>query len=134
MGAFATSQIVFLKEIGVGAVVAVLVDAFVVRALLVPSLMALLGERELVEPPAIGALPCTSSVVLLGAPPVAIAQQRHEARHQQARHDERMTRTATTAPKPISLRKTISRWRTPIATASRTAAAKTSRQVRRSPW
>jgi uncharacterized membrane protein YdfJ with MMPL/SSD domain len=43
MGAFATSQIVFLKEIGVGAVVAVLVDAFVVRALLVPSLMVLLG-------------------------------------------------------------------------------------------
>ena len=46
MGAFATSQIVFLKEIGVGAVVAVLVDAFVVRALLVPSLMALLGSRN----------------------------------------------------------------------------------------
>ena len=46
MGAFATSQIVFLKEIGVGAVVAVLVDAFVVRALLVPSLMALLGTRN----------------------------------------------------------------------------------------
>jgi uncharacterized membrane protein YdfJ with MMPL/SSD domain len=46
MGAFATSQIVFLKEIGVGAVVAVLVDAFVVRALLVPSVMALLGGRN----------------------------------------------------------------------------------------
>jgi uncharacterized membrane protein YdfJ with MMPL/SSD domain len=46
MGAFATSEIVFLKEIGVGAVVAVLVDAFVVRALLVPSLMALLGESN----------------------------------------------------------------------------------------
>ena len=46
MGAFATSQIVFLKQIGVGAVVAVLVDAFVVRALLVPSLMALLGDRN----------------------------------------------------------------------------------------
>jgi uncharacterized membrane protein YdfJ with MMPL/SSD domain len=46
MGAFATSQIVFLKEIGVGAVVAVLVDAFVVRAFLVPSLMALLGSAN----------------------------------------------------------------------------------------
>jgi uncharacterized membrane protein YdfJ with MMPL/SSD domain len=46
MGAFATSEIVFIKEIGVGAVVAVLVDAFVVRALLVPSLMALLGHRN----------------------------------------------------------------------------------------
>jgi uncharacterized membrane protein YdfJ with MMPL/SSD domain len=46
LGAFATSQIVFIKEIGVGAVVAVLVDAFVVRALLVPSVMALLGGRN----------------------------------------------------------------------------------------
>jgi RND superfamily putative drug exporter len=46
MGAFATSQIVFLKEIGVGAVVAVLVDAFLVRAFLVPSLMALLGRAN----------------------------------------------------------------------------------------
>ena len=46
LGAFATSQIVFLKEIGVGAVVAVLVDAFVVRALLVPSVMTLLGGRN----------------------------------------------------------------------------------------
>ena len=46
MGAFATSQIVFLKEIGVGAVVAVLVDAFLVRAFLVPSLMALLGDAN----------------------------------------------------------------------------------------
>jgi RND superfamily putative drug exporter len=46
MGAFATSQIVFLKEIGIGAVVAVLVDAFLVRAFLVPSLMALLGDAN----------------------------------------------------------------------------------------
>jgi RND superfamily putative drug exporter len=44
IGAFATSKVVFLKEIGLGAVVAVLVDAFVVRSTLVPSLMALLGE------------------------------------------------------------------------------------------
>jgi uncharacterized membrane protein YdfJ with MMPL/SSD domain len=46
IGAFATSQIVFIKEIGVGAVIAVLVDAFLVRALLVPSVMALLGRRN----------------------------------------------------------------------------------------
>ncbi len=44
IGAFATSQIVFLKEIGLGAVAAVLLDAFVVRALLVPALMGLLGR------------------------------------------------------------------------------------------
>jgi RND superfamily putative drug exporter len=53
MGAFATSQIVFLKEIGVGAVVAVLVDAFVVRALLVPSVMALLGASNWWSPRAL---------------------------------------------------------------------------------
>lgn len=44
LGAFSTSEIIFIKLIGVGAVVAVLLDAFVVRALLVPSLMKLLGE------------------------------------------------------------------------------------------
>jgi uncharacterized membrane protein YdfJ with MMPL/SSD domain len=41
--AFATSQIVFIKELGVGTAIAVLIDASIVRALLVPSLMALLG-------------------------------------------------------------------------------------------
>jgi RND superfamily putative drug exporter len=44
IGAFATSQIIFIKELGLGTAVAVLIDATVVRALLVPSLMALLGE------------------------------------------------------------------------------------------
>ncbi len=44
IGAFATAKVVFLKEVGVGAAAAVLIDAFIVRALLVPSLMALLGR------------------------------------------------------------------------------------------
>jgi uncharacterized membrane protein YdfJ with MMPL/SSD domain len=44
LGAFSTSEIVFIKLIGVGAVAAVLLDATIVRALLVPSLMKLLGE------------------------------------------------------------------------------------------
>ncbi len=44
IGAFATSEIVFIKEVGVGTALAVLIDAFLVRALLVPSLMALLGR------------------------------------------------------------------------------------------
>ncbi|MGO9083274.1 MAG: MMPL family transporter [Streptosporangiaceae bacterium] len=44
LGAFATSKLVFLKEVGVGVAAAVLIDAFIVRALLVPSLMALLGR------------------------------------------------------------------------------------------
>jgi RND superfamily putative drug exporter len=44
IGAFATSSIVFVKELGVGTALAVLIDATVVRSLLVPSLMALLGN------------------------------------------------------------------------------------------
>jgi RND superfamily putative drug exporter len=44
IGAFATSKLVFLKEVGLGVAAAVLIDAFLVRALLVPSLMALLGR------------------------------------------------------------------------------------------
>jgi putative drug exporter of the RND superfamily len=45
IGAFATSHIFFIKQLGVGAALAVLIDATVVRALLVPALMGLLGER-----------------------------------------------------------------------------------------
>jgi uncharacterized membrane protein YdfJ with MMPL/SSD domain len=44
IGAFATSEIIFIKELGVGTALAVLIDATIVRALLVPSLMALLGR------------------------------------------------------------------------------------------
>jgi uncharacterized membrane protein YdfJ with MMPL/SSD domain len=44
IGAFATSQIVFIKENGVGTALAVLIDASLIRALLVPSLMELLGD------------------------------------------------------------------------------------------
>jgi RND superfamily putative drug exporter len=44
IGAFATSQIVFIKENGIGTALAVLIDASIVRALLVPSLMELLGR------------------------------------------------------------------------------------------
>jgi uncharacterized membrane protein YdfJ with MMPL/SSD domain len=44
IGAFATSQIVFIKELGIGTAVGVILDATIVRALLVPSLMGLLGK------------------------------------------------------------------------------------------
>jgi uncharacterized membrane protein YdfJ with MMPL/SSD domain len=44
IGAFATSEIVFIKLIGVGAALAVVIDATIVRALLVPALMGLLGR------------------------------------------------------------------------------------------
>jgi uncharacterized membrane protein YdfJ with MMPL/SSD domain len=43
-GAFVTSQIVITKELGLGTSAAVLIDAAIIRALLVPSLMQLLGR------------------------------------------------------------------------------------------
>ncbi|HKP91502.1 MAG TPA: MMPL family transporter [Thermoleophilaceae bacterium] len=43
-GAFAVSSVFFMKEIAVGQAVGVLLDATIVRALLVPSLMRLLGD------------------------------------------------------------------------------------------
>ena len=44
IGAFVTSQIIFIKELGLGTAIAVLIDATIIRALLVPSLMQLLGK------------------------------------------------------------------------------------------
>jgi uncharacterized membrane protein YdfJ with MMPL/SSD domain len=44
IGAFATSKLVFIKELGLGTALAVLIDASIIRALLVPSLMELLGK------------------------------------------------------------------------------------------
>jgi RND superfamily putative drug exporter len=52
MLAFATSEIVFIKENGIGAAIAVLIDASIIRALLVPALMALLGNWNWWAPPA----------------------------------------------------------------------------------
>jgi RND superfamily putative drug exporter len=46
IGALATSTLVFLKEIGLATAFAVIVDATLVRVLLVPSLMRLLGEAN----------------------------------------------------------------------------------------
>ena len=44
IGAFSTSGIVFMKMIGIGMLVALLVDATIVRMLLVPATMKLLGR------------------------------------------------------------------------------------------
>jgi uncharacterized membrane protein YdfJ with MMPL/SSD domain len=51
IGAFSTSSISFIQEIGVAVATGVLLDAFVVRSLLVPSLMALLGRWNWWSPP-----------------------------------------------------------------------------------
>jgi uncharacterized membrane protein YdfJ with MMPL/SSD domain len=44
VGAFVTSEIAFIKQIGVGIALIVLIDATIIRALLVPSLMQMLGS------------------------------------------------------------------------------------------
>ena len=46
IGAFSLSGVVFMKMIGIGMLVALLVDATIVRALLVPATMKLLGDRN----------------------------------------------------------------------------------------
>ena len=44
IGAFSTSSVPFIQQIGIATATGVLLDAFIVRTLLVPSLMALLGK------------------------------------------------------------------------------------------
>jgi uncharacterized membrane protein YdfJ with MMPL/SSD domain len=44
IGSFVTSEIIFIKQVGLGTAIAVLIDATIIRALLVPSLMELLGK------------------------------------------------------------------------------------------
>jgi uncharacterized membrane protein YdfJ with MMPL/SSD domain len=51
IGAFATSGVTFIKMIGVGMIIAILLDATVVRALLVPATMRLLGRYNWWAPP-----------------------------------------------------------------------------------
>jgi RND superfamily putative drug exporter len=46
VGSLAVSSVASLKEFGVGAALAVLIDSTIVRALLVPALMALLGRAN----------------------------------------------------------------------------------------
>jgi RND superfamily putative drug exporter len=57
---FATLQFMFLKQFGVGLAVAVLVDATVVRAVLLPATMKLLGKWNWYLPRWLGWLPRTS--------------------------------------------------------------------------
>ncbi len=69
MGAFATSEIIFIKENGVGTALAVLIDASIVRALLVPSLMELLGKWNWWAPAPLRRLHERIGISETGAPP-----------------------------------------------------------------
>jgi uncharacterized membrane protein YdfJ with MMPL/SSD domain len=70
---FATLSMVQLKEMGVGLAVAVLLDATVVRALLLPATMKLLGPRNWYLPRWLGWLPWPSRAVPPSGPPSAAA-------------------------------------------------------------
>jgi RND superfamily putative drug exporter len=54
IGAFAAGELVFVKELGVGMAAAIFFDVTLVRALLVPALMKLLGRRAWWAPKALG--------------------------------------------------------------------------------
>ena len=54
---FATLQIIDFKELGVGLAVAVLIDATIVRAVLLPASMKLLGEHNWYLPRSLHWLP-----------------------------------------------------------------------------
>ena len=80
---FATGEVLAVKQLGVGLAIAVIVDATLVRGLLVPATMKLLGERNwwapaplrrfhdrygLHEAPSVPAAPADPSVVAAAAP------------------------------------------------------------------
>jgi RND superfamily putative drug exporter len=54
IGAFAAGELIFVKEIGVGMAAAIVFDVTLVRALLVPALMKLLGRAAWWAPQALG--------------------------------------------------------------------------------
>ncbi len=64
---FATLSMVSLKEMGVGLAVAVLLDATLVRAVLLPAVMTMLGRSNWYLPTWLEWLPRISSA---GAPPL----------------------------------------------------------------
>jgi RND superfamily putative drug exporter len=71
IGAFSTSSISFIQQIGIAVATGVLLDAFVVRTLLVPSLMALLGKWNWWSPRPLRRLHERIGVREGGAEPVA---------------------------------------------------------------
>jgi RND superfamily putative drug exporter len=56
-GAFATGRLVTLQELGFGLGVAVLLDTTIVRSILVPAAMALLGDKNWYLPRVLGWVP-----------------------------------------------------------------------------
>jgi len=79
IGAFAISKLIFLKEVGVGVAAAVLIDAFIVRTLLFPALMAMLGRGGWWAPPALRTVHDKLGVFEAGTPRAAVPAPRQPA-------------------------------------------------------
>jgi RND superfamily putative drug exporter len=77
IGALATSQIVLLKELGLGAAFSVLLDASIIRALLVPSLMELLGSLNWWAPRPLRRLHEQSGCAGLARPSLRVPSRPH---------------------------------------------------------
>jgi RND superfamily putative drug exporter len=68
--AFAVSPVFFMKQIAVGMALGVIIDATIVRALLVPSLMRLLGEANWWAPPFLRRVHARVGIRESSAPPI----------------------------------------------------------------
>jgi RND superfamily putative drug exporter len=73
IGAFATGYLVYVKEVGVGVAAAILLDVTVVRALLVPATMRLLGSWNWWAPSWLGGLPPPAAESLAAGDPTPAA-------------------------------------------------------------
>jgi RND superfamily putative drug exporter len=76
---FATLPLVSLKELGVGLAAAVLLDATIVRAVLLPAVMALLGDRNWWLPRWLDWLPQVSHDIADEQPSPAVPAPRQPA-------------------------------------------------------
>ncbi|MEU3462113.1 MMPL family transporter [Streptomyces sp. NPDC006733] len=75
---FGTLSMQSMKQMGVGLAVAVLIDATVIRGVLLPAVMALLGERNWYLPKWLGWLPDMTHDEAVLAPPAPAAARPHE--------------------------------------------------------
>ena len=84
VGAFSTSKIIFIQEIGVGLAIAVIIDATLVRMLLVPATMRLLGKWNWWAPAPLQALwrriGLSEGAYRDGEQPVIVVPEREAAR------------------------------------------------------
>ncbi|WP_277440612.1 MMPL family transporter [Streptomyces sp. SPB162] len=75
---FGTLSMQSMKQMGVGLAVAVLIDATIIRGVLLPAVMALLGERNWYLPKWLGWLPDMTHDEAVLAPPAPPAGRPHE--------------------------------------------------------